>query len=197
MWKKTAFSLEFTGQRTQILSHDHAHHLECSDCHYQTLVAGVSLSTKQFSSVQCSLSSIFRVQAQIVQVGVKNMLGLRWNQRAHYWIWGRPKGHTALWKRPSENTVPHVNLVRVYGFLVHESNQEALEGVLIGSGMQPTNHISDLHIMWCTALVLSPLDQEGNVHCSPKRSWEGYLSPHTNILCWALPHMRLFTVYTT
>ena len=152
----SVFSLEFTGQRAQILSHDHAHHLECSHCQYQTLVAGVPLSTKQFSSVQCSLSSIFRVQAQIVQVGVKNMLVLRWNQRAHYWIWGRPKGHiiirnpkghTALWKRPSENTVPHVNLVRVYGFLVHESNQEALEGVLIGSGMQPTNHISDPHIM--------------------------------------------------
>ena len=38
------------------------------------------------------------------------MLVLRWNQRAHYWFWGRPKGHirgtkghSALWKRPSEN----------------------------------------------------------------------------------------------
>ena len=43
-------------------------------------------------------------------MGVKNMLVLRWNQRAHYWFWGRPKGHirgtkghSALWKRPSEN----------------------------------------------------------------------------------------------
>jgi len=26
-------------------------------------------------------------------VGVKNMLVLRWNQRAHYWFLGRPKGH--------------------------------------------------------------------------------------------------------
>ena len=41
----------------------------------------------------------------------------------------------------------HVNIVRVYDILVHESNQEAPEGVLIGSGMQPTNHISDLHII--------------------------------------------------
>jgi len=42
----TVFSPEFTGQRVQILSHDHAHHLECSDCQYQTLFAGVPLSTK-------------------------------------------------------------------------------------------------------------------------------------------------------
>ena len=34
-----------------------------------------------------------------------------WSQRAHYWFWGRPKGHirgpkghSALCKRPSENT---------------------------------------------------------------------------------------------
>ena len=25
-------SPEFTGRRAQIISHDHAHHLECSDC---------------------------------------------------------------------------------------------------------------------------------------------------------------------
>ena len=38
------------------------------------------------------------------------MLVLRWSQRAHYWFLGRPKGHirgpkghSALWKRPSEN----------------------------------------------------------------------------------------------
>ena len=38
------------------------------------------------------------------------MLVLRWNQRAHYWFLGRPKGHirapkgySALWKRPREN----------------------------------------------------------------------------------------------
>ena len=38
------------------------------------------------------------------------MLVLRWSQRAHYWFWVRPKGHIrapkghrALWKRPSEN----------------------------------------------------------------------------------------------
>ena len=43
-------------------------------------------------------------------MGVKNMLVLRWSQRAHYWFLGRPKGHirgpkghSALWKRPSEN----------------------------------------------------------------------------------------------
>ena len=56
------FSPEFTGQRAQIISQDHAHHLECSDCQYQTLGACVPLSTKHFSSVQCSLSSIFRAQ---------------------------------------------------------------------------------------------------------------------------------------
>ena len=43
-------------------------------------------------------------------MGVKNMLVLRRRQRAHYWFLGRPKGHirgpkghSALWKRPSEN----------------------------------------------------------------------------------------------
>ena len=42
------------------------------------------------------------------------MLVLRWNQRAHYWLLGRPKGHirgpkghSALWKRPSENPGAH------------------------------------------------------------------------------------------
>ena len=45
-----------------ILSHDHTPHLECSDCQYQTFAACVLLSTKHFSSVQCSLSSIFRAQ---------------------------------------------------------------------------------------------------------------------------------------
>jgi len=30
--KKTVFSPEFTGRRAQIISHDHTHHLECSDC---------------------------------------------------------------------------------------------------------------------------------------------------------------------
>ena len=72
------FSPKFTGQRAQIISHDHTHHLECSDCHYQTFVTCVPLLTKHFSSVQCSLSSIFRAQT-IVQVAVKNtgMLVLR------------------------------------------------------------------------------------------------------------------------
>ena len=53
-----------------------------------------------------SLSSIFRAQT----VFLLNMLVLRWSQRAYYWFWGRPKGHIrapkghhALWKRPSEN----------------------------------------------------------------------------------------------
>ena len=42
------------------------------------------------------------------------MLVLRWNQRAHYWFLGRPKGHirapkgySALWKRPGENPGPN------------------------------------------------------------------------------------------
>ena len=56
------FSPEFTGRRAQILSHDHTYHLEHSDCQYQTIAACVPLSTKHFSSVQCSPSSIFRAQ---------------------------------------------------------------------------------------------------------------------------------------
>ena len=44
----SVFSPEFTGQKAQIVSHDHAPHLECSDCQYQTLVACVPLSTKCF-----------------------------------------------------------------------------------------------------------------------------------------------------
>ena len=51
MHPQAVFSPEFTGRRAQIISHDHAHHLERSDCHYQTLVACVLLSTKHFSSV--------------------------------------------------------------------------------------------------------------------------------------------------
>ena len=46
----SVFSPEFTDQRAQILSHDHTHHLECSDCQYQTFVACVPLSPKHFSS---------------------------------------------------------------------------------------------------------------------------------------------------
>ena len=67
---RAVFSPEFTGQRAQI-SHDHSHHLECSDCQYQTFVACVPSSTKHSSSVQCSLSSVFRAQVQVGQVGVK------------------------------------------------------------------------------------------------------------------------------
>ena len=48
------FSPEFTGQRAQIVSHDHAPHLEYSNCQYQTLVACVPLSTK------CLPSSVFK-----------------------------------------------------------------------------------------------------------------------------------------
>ena len=47
---------------------------------------------------------------QVVQVAVKNMLVLRWSQRAHCFFCGRPKehirapkGHSAFWKRHSEN----------------------------------------------------------------------------------------------
>ena len=56
---ESVFSPEFTDQRAQIISHDHAPHLECSGCQYQTFVACVLLSTKHF---QFSLSSIFRAQ---------------------------------------------------------------------------------------------------------------------------------------
>ena len=107
---RPVFSTEFTGQRSQILSHDHAHHLECSDCQYQTLVECVLLSTKHLSSVQSSMFRVFKVQ--VVQVGVKNMFVLRWSQKVHYWFWVRPKGHirgpkwhSALWKRPERTLV--------------------------------------------------------------------------------------------
>ena len=43
------FSPEFIGQRAQTISHGHAPYLECSDCHCQTVVAGVPLSTKLFT----------------------------------------------------------------------------------------------------------------------------------------------------
>ena len=39
----TVFSPEFTGQRAQIVSDDLAHHLEYSDCQYQTLVENTNL----------------------------------------------------------------------------------------------------------------------------------------------------------
>ena len=104
--QESVFSLEFTGRRPQILSHDHTHHLECSDCQYQTLVVGVPLSTKHFSSLQCSLSSIFRAQLMYFKLVLKI-----------YWFWGGtkghlgdPKGHSALWKRPSENTAKNALL---------------------------------------------------------------------------------------
>ena len=38
-------------------------------------------------------------------MAVKNMLVLRWNQRAHYWFLGRPKGHI----RAPKGTVPFGN----------------------------------------------------------------------------------------
>ena len=41
----SVFSPELTGQRVQIISHDHVSHLVYSDCQYQTLVACVALST--------------------------------------------------------------------------------------------------------------------------------------------------------
>ena len=48
-------------------------------------------------------------------MAVKNKLVLRWSQRAHCWFWGGakghirgPKGHSALWKRPSENPGPYI-----------------------------------------------------------------------------------------
>ena len=58
------FSPEFTGQRAQIISHHHTHHLECSDCQYQAFVTCVPLSTKHF---KCSLSSIFRAQFKYIK----------------------------------------------------------------------------------------------------------------------------------
>ena len=54
------------------------------------------------------------------------MLVLRWSQRAHYWFLGRPKGHirgpkghSALWKRPSENAdlQAAVKITHTIGFL--------------------------------------------------------------------------------
>ena len=44
-------SPQFTGQRSQIISHGHVPHLECSDCQYQALVTCVPLLTNHFSSM--------------------------------------------------------------------------------------------------------------------------------------------------
>ena len=62
------------------------------------------------------------------------MLVLRWSQRAHYWFLGRPKGHirgpkghSALWKRPSENAAAAVGFdedsLRCAGELEHSCKQ--------------------------------------------------------------------------
>ena len=59
------FSPGFTGQRAQIMSHDHDPHLECSNCQYQILVSCVPLSVrlpKQLGQVQ---SSLFGAQTQL------------------------------------------------------------------------------------------------------------------------------------
>ena len=69
-------------------------------CHYQTFVACTTVNKAFYS-----MFTEFYIQSPdsyLVQVAVKNMLVLRWNQRAHYWFLGRPKGHSALWKRPSK-----------------------------------------------------------------------------------------------
>ena len=70
----TVFSPEFTGQRAQILSHDHAHHLECSDCQYQTFVACVPLSPKHFKLSSMFTKLYIQSPVHVLQVGVKNML---------------------------------------------------------------------------------------------------------------------------
>ena len=122
--KRPVFSPEFTGQRAQIISHDHTPHLECSDCQHQTLVACVPLSTKHFSSVQCSLSSIFRAWTVLKFKQFKWLLKICWfwggakehivsfvaDPKGTLFLCGRPKGHirapkghSVLWKRPSEN----------------------------------------------------------------------------------------------
>ena len=61
------------------------------------IVTTKSLSAKYFI--------IFRAQTvQMVQVTVKNMLVLRWSQRAHCFFCGRPKGHVRA--PPPKGTVP-------------------------------------------------------------------------------------------
>ena len=109
------FSPEFTGQRAQIIFHDHTPHLEYSDCHYQMFVACVPLSTKHF---KCSLSSI--PDSFLVQVAVKDMLVLRWTQRGHC---GRPKGH------PGEVSISLPNTTG-------KSLQETIPARLIGGRMR-------------------------------------------------------------
>ena len=68
------FSPEFTGQRAEILSHDHAHHLECSDCQYQTFVTCVPLSLKHFKLSSMFTKLYIQSPVHVLQVGVKNML---------------------------------------------------------------------------------------------------------------------------
>ena len=69
------FSPEFTGQRAQILSHDHTHHLECSDCQYQTFVACVPLSPKHFKLSSMFTKLYIQSPVHVLQVGVKKCVG--------------------------------------------------------------------------------------------------------------------------
>ena len=73
-------------------------------CHYQTFVACTTVNKAFYS-----MFTEFYIQSPdsyLVQVAVKNMLVLRWNQRAHYWFLGRPKGHIRGPPPPPKGTVP-------------------------------------------------------------------------------------------
>ena len=79
------------------------------------------------------------------------MLVLRWSQRAHCWFLGRPKGHirvskghSALWKRPSQNPVVCMSITQWYRYR-YRSNTHILLSELeisvkmgIGGTLGPT-----------------------------------------------------------
>ena len=91
----TVFSPEFTGQRAKIISHDHTPHLECIVIvTTKRLLHVVQLSTKHlsmFTKFYIQSPDSFLIQA--VQVAVKNMLVLRWNQRGTlFLLWQTQRG---------------------------------------------------------------------------------------------------------
>ena len=105
-----------------MISHDHTHHLMS--------LPNVCCMCTTVNKVFCQCS-IFRAQTvQVVQVTVKNMLVLRWSQRAHCFFCGRPKGHVRA--PPPQGTVP------------------------FGEGLARTLHLTCILLIGTLAIFLSP-----------------------------------------
>ena len=81
------FSPEFTGQRAQIISHDHTHHLECVIVSTKHLLQVYFLA--QLAKLYIQSPDSFFLSSSSSSGCFKNMLVLRWNQRGTL---GAPKG---------------------------------------------------------------------------------------------------------